>query len=211
MNPHASVQESSPKESRLIGIVLAGGLSLRLGHDKARVHLSQEESVDLLTRSVSLARQVCGEALVIGREQAGLPSYPDIYPGCGPVGGIATALEVSKSACLVLSCDLPFMDKKTLERLAEERLKSPEGTLATAYRQQDTGHMEALVAIYEAEALPFFQDSIAEGLLKISRIIPQHRQHFIPYSAEEALPFFNINYPADLLVARRVLQMLGPS
>ena len=198
------------KNSRIVGVVLAGGLSSRMGQDKALVRLSDGENADLLTRTVNLLQDVCGRAIVVGRMQEGYACIPDTSPGHGPVGGIATALEhCSGAACLVLSCDLPFMEHSVLEALIRHRNTRPAESHVTAYRQGDAGHIEALVAIYEPECLPYFKACVNEKLLKISRVVPLHQQHFITYSAKEALPFFNLNYPADLEMARRMVGMLG--
>lgn len=192
-----------PRE--LTGVVLAGGLSSRLGHDKVLLRLHGGQNLDLLAHGVALLERVCAKVLVVGRERPGYACFPDKVPGCGPVGGIATALEVSNGPCLVLSCDLPFMESAVLEKLVRARDARPPDTLSTAYRQKDTGHIEALVAVYEPGCLPYFQESVRQRLLKISLIVPREQQHFLDYSIEEALPFFNINYPADLEVARRML------
>ena len=196
-------------DTAITGIVLAGGLSSRMGHDKARVSLIQGESVDFLSRAITMLSACCERVIIAGREHPEHEYCLDTVPGLGPVGGIATALAMSDNACLVLSCDLPFMEAEVLERLITHRAQRLEDTLSTLYRQKDTGHVEALVAIYEREALPFFQASVQNSHLKISQVVPPSRQHFLDYNAEEALPFFNINYPADLLVARKIMQMMG--
>lgn len=193
----------------ITGVVLAGGRSSRLGHDKAKIRLTHGEEPDFLARAVSLLSFCCDRVIIIGRTYPGFEWYQDTVPGHGPVGGIATALAVSASACLALSCDLPFMEQKVLEQLIACRATRPDGTLSTSYRQKDTGHVEALVAIYEKEALPYFQTCVHEAKLKISMVVPQSRQHFLDYTAEDSLPFFNINYPADLLVARELMRMMG--
>ena len=200
---------NSPCSVNLTGIVLAGGLSSRLGHDKAQVRLANAEEPDFLARAAGMLAACCQRVIIVGRAHPDYEHCPDDIPGRGPAGGIATALKVSESACLVLSCDLPFMEREVLERLIACRAERPVGTLATSYRQKDTGHVESLVAIYEKEALPCFQSRIHEGRLKTSQAVPLSQQHFLDYTAEEALPFFNINYPADLLVARKIIQMMG--
>ncbi len=200
------------KPSGLIGVVLAGGLSSRLGHDKARIRLAGGESADLLARTAALLAPLTDKVVVVGREQAGYTCLPDLDPGCGPVGGIHTALAASPGyACLVLSCDLPFMERPILEKLIRARAGRPSGIRMTAYRQPETGHMEALVAVYEPESLPYFELCVRQKLLKISKVVPWEEQLHIPYAAEDSLPFFNINYPADLEVARRILQAMGRS
>lgn len=197
-------------QTPITGVVLAGGLSSRLGHDKAVLRLHGEgKTLDLLARSAGVLKSVCDRVIIVGREVAGHECYRDAAPGYGPMGGIATALQTVKTACLVLSCDLPFMEKAVLERLLLAREARPAGSLSTAYKQRDTGHVESLVAIYETESLLLFETCLKEKRLKISRVIAPEQQHFLLYSAEESLPFFNINYPADLEVARLMIRMLG--
>lgn len=208
-------RDENPKadtKNDLKGIVLAGGLSSRLGHDKAKIRLGDNNDIDLLHRSAELVKSVVGNATIVGRQVEGYDSIADLIPGRGPVGGIASALMAHRGyAILVVSCDLPFMDRETLERLMEYRQKAPKGTLMTAYRQKDTGHKEALVAIYEAPAGPFFLEHAEEKKLKVSLVVPEDRQHYLYYEAENSLPFFNINYPADLEVVRRMLMYINLS
>ena len=194
----------------LVGVVLAGGLSSRLGHDKALVRLHDGGTADLLSRTAHLLRGLTDDVFVVGRSHPGYACLPDLLPGRGPVGGIATALtHASGSACLVLSCDLPFMTPEVLEHLVKKREGRPAGAHATLYRQRETGHFECLVAVYEPEALPYFRLCMEGNLLKISQVVPKHEQHCIDYPAADSLPFFNINYPADLEAARRIMFALG--
>jgi molybdopterin-guanine dinucleotide biosynthesis protein A len=201
---------SAHDPDQLTGVVLAGGASMRLGRDKALVRLGGDDAAapDLLARTVALLRDVCGSALVVGRMRPGCDCVADGVPGRGPAGGIATALEAAGGPCLSLSCDLPFMERGVLQRLIAARAKRPEGTLFTAYAAQATGRIEALVAVYEHEALPLFQDRVARGLLKPIWVIPRERQHLVPYAAEQSRFFFNINRPADLEAARAMARAM---
>lgn len=193
------------------GIVLAGGLSSRLGHDKAVLRLDKTVDIDLLARSVTLLRGVCSRVLVVGRQHPEYECVPDDFPRQGPVGGIATALRAAGTPCLILSCDLPFMKSEILRNLVAAHSVRPPGILSTLYKQRETGHVEALVAIYESDCLPFFRDCLSKGHLKISRVVPEARQHYLPYPAHESLPFFNINYPADLEAALRIIALTNPA
>lgn len=192
------------------GLVLAGGLSSRLGHDKANLKIHSGAGItDLLERSMKLLRLVVDDVAVVGRHAPGYPSVPDLIARKGPVGGIASALAAfPHEAVLVLSCDLPFMNIATLRRLLEARAQSPENTLMTAYQQAETGHKEALVAIYEPGAGQYFLDCLYADKLKVSMVVPEEQQYFIEYGAEGSLPFFNINYPADLEVVKRLIEIV---
>lgn len=190
---------------QLVGVVLAGGKSSRLGRDKARILF---EGQDLLSRTAGLLRSVTPEVWVMGRDPADhglhLPWRLDDIPGKGPVGGIITALRVLDRPCLVLSCDLPFIERADLERLLQARAACAQAVLMTTYGQIETEYIESLVAIYEPEVLPVLEDAVARGEHKLSRIVPRERRCHVPYSQEQALPFFNINYPADLALMRKL-------
>jgi molybdopterin-guanine dinucleotide biosynthesis protein A len=90
--------------------------------------------------------------------------------------------------------------KKIGETVVEQ---SPCGALSTAYKQRETGYVEAPVAVYEQGALPLFQEHLARRLLKIRCIVPLEQQHFLLYSARDARYFFNINRPEDFESAKK--------
>jgi molybdopterin-guanine dinucleotide biosynthesis protein A len=183
-----------------------------MGSDKRGVRLFGDSEPDLLTRSAALLEQVTGEVWISVRD--GLPltggylRLRDEEEGMGPLGGIMTALRAAQDAVLVLSCDLPFMERPVLEKLLAARAQRPAGTLMTTFVQQETGYIEALVAVYEFGALEWFRRAAERGVYKVSRVVPQELQHRVAYSREESLPFFNVNYPADLEMARRVIRAL---
>ncbi len=196
--------------SELAGVVLAGGKSTRLGQDKAGIVFS---GASLLSRTVGLLRRHCATVCVAGRNPAAgwslrasqdmdVPWFLDQIPGCGPAGGIATALKQVQRSCLVLSCDLPLMDDATLSRLIQGRATRPPQAVMTTFRQEETGYIEALVAIYEMAALPRLEAALANRLFQLNRILPESIRHHLPYSRSEAVPFFNVNHPADLSLLR---------
>ena len=197
------------KQARIIGIVLAGGRSSRMGRDKALLPLAGPHNT-MLSRTVNLLQDVCGRAMVSGRQAPGYACIPDMAPHCGPVGGVATALDYCQgAACLVLSCDMPFLHKELLQKLIAARNTRPQGAHITAFRHVDTGKIESTVAIYEPECLPYFQICANEKLLKICRVVPPHHYHFLEYSEEDQQAFFNLNSPADYELACNMMDISG--
>src|SRR5205809_379940 len=86
--------------------ILAGGLSTRLGQDKARLRFGRRTMLSII------------------RDEAAKVGYPvrvirrDLVPRCGPLGGIYTALKTTRAdAVLFLACDMPFVEKKLLDLL----------------------------------------------------------------------------------------------
>lgn len=90
------------------GFVLAGGKSTRMGRDKA---LMEWRGRTLLDHMVALLSSVTDRVDVVGRDH-----LPDHVPDRGPLGGIATALEVSEAdANLVVAVDLPLLTTEFLK------------------------------------------------------------------------------------------------
>ncbi|HYZ85181.1 MAG TPA: molybdenum cofactor guanylyltransferase, partial [Bryobacteraceae bacterium] len=108
-------------DHRWSGWILAGGLSKRLGQDKA---LLPFEGQPLVLRTVNLVRQVTGNATIVGRaavfKQIGIAAMDDHRQAEGPLAGIITALEVTESEWnLFCPCDLPRLDVRLLEHIRE--------------------------------------------------------------------------------------------
>lgn len=183
----------------MIGVVLAGGKSSRLGQDKTAV-LHHGET--LLARSARLLGECCEQVFVSCRDPRvappGLTVLKDETERVGPLGGITTALRRLGGPIFVLACDLPFMERRFLDALLAARSNRPEHCVMTAWEQRDSGFIEALVAIYEPAALPLFEQGVAAGHFKLSRLVPPSMRHTLVYDPEDSRFFFNVNYPGDL-------------
>ncbi len=91
----------------LSGFVLAGGLSRRMGRDKALLEIRGQT---LLSHMVQLLSTVTASVRVVGRDD-----LPDRIVDCGPLGGILTALEITESPMnLIVAVDLPKMSAEFL-------------------------------------------------------------------------------------------------
>lgn len=186
------------------GVVLAGGRSRRLGQDKTRVVFSGKS---LLARSVDVLSSVCAEVAVIGRDPLpyGVSAMwlPDEVEGLGPMGGVITALEAFQAPCLVISCDLPYLEEETLRVLLAARDEKRPDLVMTTFQAVETGYIESLTAVYEFAALGYLKVAAEQGNYKLSKAIPPEARQHVPYDVEGAAVFFNVNYPADLAALRR--------
>lgn len=138
----------------LFGLVLAGGASTRMRTDKAALDYHGRPQLqwafDLLARCctatfVSVRPDQRDDAI-----RAAYPQIVDRQPGAGPIAGIFAALLAHpKAGWLVLACDLPFVNERTLKHLIAAR--DPQ-RVATAYRSSHDGLPEPLCAIWEPAA-----------------------------------------------------------
>ena len=192
----------------MYGIVMAGGLSSRMGRNKLRLSI-HGDGKDMLERTVELLGGFTDDVFVSCRapeDAAPFKAIPDEVDRQGPFGGVYSALRRLQKPILVLSCDLPFMDGPTLRRLPEAREARLPGTIMTTYQQEETGFIEALVSIYEPACLPFFEEARARNLRQLNLVIPEKLHSRVVYTRAEALPFFNINFPGELEQARRMAE-----
>lgn len=111
-------------ESGVVGVVLGGGGSRRMGRDKAVVPVDGVP----MGRRVADALLAGGAASVVlvGGQPGwgpllGLDLVADRHPGIGPLGGLATALahgsDVGADVVVLAPCDQPWLDGATVERL----------------------------------------------------------------------------------------------
>lgn len=197
---------STVELGEVAGVVLAGGRGRRMGEDKALLAL---EGRTLLERAVTVLRSVTAMVMVVGPPErrpwigeAQLVS--DAYPGAGPLGAIATALEAAPAPrLLVVGCDMPFLSASLLDRL----ISRSQGWDVTV--PMVAGRTHQLHAVYAQSALPAIQRQLASGNLKIDEIFTSLRVQYvseldIPMTATDRLSFWNVNTPEDWALARHL-------
>jgi molybdopterin-guanine dinucleotide biosynthesis protein A len=191
--------------SQVTGFVLAGGKSTRMGQDKAALTLNGQT---LLEHALAAVRQVCRDVSVLGRYErygAFAPTYEDIYPGCGPLGGIHAALSNSQTEFnLIIAVDTPFLSPEFLSYLAERAVTS--GMVVTTPEIDD--YTQPLCTVYSLDFLPIAEKAIKAGNYKIVPLFPRNQTLVIKQSelrrfAFGAEMFENLNTPDDMERARR--------
>lgn len=138
-----------------LGVVLAGGLSSRMGQDKAQlsrqmpslqnksVHSSSRSEVSMLDFSKKLLADAGIKNIVISGDNH---QIPDCVAQAGPVGGIYSVLahylanspeHLQPKALLILPVDLPLM---TASALAELKLKGQLSNKATFFSDSQSNN-----------------------------------------------------------------------
>jgi molybdopterin-guanine dinucleotide biosynthesis protein A len=138
------------------GLLLAGGHSSRMRRDKAALEYHGRSQLahafDTLSAAVERAFVSVRPDQVDDPVRRAYPQVVDRREGLGPLAGILAAQAAQpEAAWLVLACDLPFLDGRTLAQLLAAR---DSAGLATAYRSAHDGLPEPLCAIYEPRSAP---------------------------------------------------------
>jgi len=101
----------------IVGLILAGGLSSRMGADKASLVI---EGRTLLQRTATALRVVGATIVAVSGDRPG--GIPDRWPRSGPIGGIASAVEyLPDGELLIVPVDMPRLNQSVLEPLIAAR------------------------------------------------------------------------------------------
>jgi molybdenum cofactor guanylyltransferase len=178
------------KSNNLIGIVLAGGQSKRMGSDKALLCYHGKPQLEYL---VELLSDYCLDVFISGQKRDGLSAKlrfladSESYSSAGPIGGVLTVWEAIgyDRPVLVLGCDYPCIDDQTLEALLTVRQVE---SFATAFMHSD-GTPEPLLTLYEPKAFHELKQRFAQG--------------------EQSLKHFLHAYPCKLIQAKEPKWLIG--
>ena len=186
------------------GIVLAGGLSRRLGRDKA---LEPFQGQPLISRVIGRLDTLTDETVVVVNNEARAEVLPlpkdaktavDIYPDSGSLGGIFTGLAAASNDWgLAVACDMPFLNDDLMKHMLELRPGYD------AIVPVPDGYPEPTHALYSKECLPHIERRLKTGQLKIAGFFDDVRVRYVGADEidrfdSERLSFFNVNTPEDL-------------
>ena len=185
--------------------VLAGGRSSRMGSDKA---LLQLDGRSLAQRVLDLARSVTPNVSLVGRREslaAFGPVIEDVFPNCGPLGGIHAALRASDTDLnLVLAVDAPFVSQDFLRLLVRSARQSD--AVVTAPRGKQG--WQPLCAVYRLEFADVAEKALRAGRYKLDALFSLVPVLAIEESSLQGLAFDtamfdNLNSPEDWERAQR--------
>lgn len=158
---------------KLTGVVLAGGLSSRMGTDKALLCYHKMSQLDYVA---DVLRYFCTEVVVAGRQRQGysytfLPNDHTLAYG-GPMNGLITAMRYAQGPVLLVGVDYPFLDRDAIQYLMKERDTS---VLASVFYQAHDEVYESVIGIYEPAILSHLlsaMDNAVYGLQAILKQVP---------------------------------------
>jgi molybdopterin-guanine dinucleotide biosynthesis protein A len=191
----------------VLGVIFAGGASRRYGSDKAMAILGDRPLLQWVTDRV---RPQVGKLAISGPVRDGflLPSIPDAVKNAGPLSALCSALAWAEREgvpfVVTFSCDAPFVPFNIV------------GSMQLALADHDC------VVACQAELLhptcAFWRTSIrgevetafSAGVRSLHGAVIRVNSTSMDFSGERegpcGDPFFNINSPGDMLVAKAWLE-----
>jgi molybdopterin-guanine dinucleotide biosynthesis protein A len=189
------------------GFVLAGGLSSRMGSDKALLSFRGRPMIEI---AVATLREVCGEVSISGDRDDLAVWAPVLHESRrheGPAAGVEAALAASLNPwVLMLPVDVPGMEAGLLRRWMGVVFEQPN---VLASYMVCAGEWHPALCLVHHDCLPLFRESLDAGDRKLTRIFGRLNERLLIVEATTLMPgaercFLNVNTPEELEQAERV-------
>ena len=190
----------------LLGLVLAGGQSKRMGQDKGRMTWHGKEQRYYIA---DLLQDFCDTVYISCRPEqhaeidTNYNTLPDSYTGIGPYGAILSAFAAhSDKSWMIVACDLPLLDAGTIQHLIDQRDKS---LIATTYKSPYDGLPEPLITIWAPASHPFLLSHLSEGFTCPRKVLLKNIDKVKIIEPVNPDALMNTNTPEDAMKVNQVL------
>ena len=194
----------------IIGAIIAGGLSSRMG-DREKAFLELDSKPVILHVIEKFEPQV--DQLVINANgeparfsEFGLEVVPDVLTTLTtPLAGLHAALRFAKSVgadvLVTVPSDTPFLPFDLAAKLLENSMAN--GAAIASSGGQD----HYIIGAWNKELLDDLERAIAkDGLFRVKNWAHRALAQKVEWPVEAHDPFFNVNTPEDLLRAQQMLK-----
>ncbi|MGO4530648.1 molybdenum cofactor guanylyltransferase [Paenibacillus sp. 2TAF8] len=153
------------------GIILAGGLSSRMGTNKALLKLNGSAVLTHMNNAIrpAVSRIVVAagpsEAIYTALGDEDFECVKDAYPGKGPLAGLHAALTVSHTEWnLVSACDMPLLQTSFFNGM--KRLAAQYPTCSVIVPRVE-GRIHPLAGVYHRRVLPLLEQCLIHDRLRV--------------------------------------------
>ena len=193
--------------SKILGTVLAGGKSVRLGMDKSQVKLADKLLIDYILSEII---EEFKEILIVANNSIDFQKsnkisvIEDFKKDLGPLGGVFTAMKWIKDNnkdyqwVSTFPTDSPFFKNKILKDFFNEI--HPEESKLFFIKSNNTRHN--IFGLWSLELMNKLEEDLSKGERKVEVWANSVGVKVINMDFEKDDPFFNINTKEDLEKAK---------
>ncbi len=182
--------------------ILTGGQSRRFLSDKSIAKLNNRTFTEILYDKLTL---LANKTYLVGKDSSShpFPFVEDKFPIQCALNGIITALNHSDTDWnFIISCDLPLIEEKTIQTLADLRTEEVEVVLPMIQQTP-----QPLCSFYNSVVLFNIQESLTRGNYRLRSIVDGLNTTNISIHPEKEMELLNINTVEDLKVAERIINL----
>ena len=195
--------------SKILGVVLAGGKSLRFGEDKSQVKLN---NISLIDHILSEVLAEFKELLIVSnnpiefKKSENISIIGDFKKNLGPLGGVLTAMKWIKDNnknyqwISTFPTDTPFFKNQILKDF-HDKINLKNGKLFFIKSNNTRHNIFGLWSIDLADKL---EKDLENGDRKVEDWANKVGVNIIDMQFEKNDPFFNINTKEDLEKAKNI-------
>lgn len=177
-------------------LLLAGGESRRMGRDKSRLFWREKTFTAIVAEAFSNFDE---KLFSTGGGSPAPPGpqwkiIPDVYPHCGPLGGLHAGLTVCRSPYLMAAaCDLPLLEGGLPRYLAGFTGEDVDAVVPVT----PDGQPHPLCALYRKALAAQLEAQIQTGNFRMQDAVKACRTRYVPVTDAFARMLTNINTPED--------------
>ena len=198
-------------EDNILGAILAGGQSKRMGKDKLFLELNNKK---LIEHTIDKVKKYLKEVIIVTNQdneffsKNNLIAVKDCIQGqLGPLVGILTAMKWAKenlSKCLWIAtfpCDTPFFPESIIKNFIEESEKKESLILCASSH----GRKHNIFGLWSLDLYDKLKDDlIYKKIRKVQDWTEKNKIKNLEFEFKDYDPFFNINTKEDLEFAKKL-------
>jgi len=198
-------------EDNILGAILAGGQSKRMGKDKLFLELNNKK---LIEHTIDKVKKYLKKVIIITNQdneffsKNNLTTVKDCIEGqLGPLVGILTAMKWAKenlSKCSWIAtfpCDTPFFPESIIESFIEESKKKESLILCASSH----GRKHNIFGLWSLDLYDKLKDDlINKKVRKVQDWTEKNKIKNLEFKFKDYDPFFNINTEEDLEFAKKL-------
>jgi len=198
-------------EHNILGSILAGGKSKRMGEDKLFLNLNNKT---LIEHTINKVKKYFKELIIITNKENeffvknNLTTVKDCIEGqLGPLVGILTAMKWAKenlSKCSWIAtfpCDTPFFPESIIKSFIEESKKKESLILCASSH----GRKHNIFGLWSLDLYDKLKnDLINKKIRKVQDWTEKNKIKNLEFKFIDYDPFFNINTEEDLAFAKKL-------
>lgn len=207
----------TPETSKLLGVILSGGRSQRMGSDKSLIAIGNTTLLDHAYQRLSCQFAKIkntnsnkdeiivstNNPLLLAKDDKIYLADSDDFNRLGPLSGIYAAMEYGKKhhyqALITIAVDTPFFPLDYVEKLHDFHLKNPEKALLSTYE----GALQPTFGLWPIDLIDQLNIHLQEGKRSIYSFAQKINAGQYDFGNDvENNPFFNVNTPEELQIAK---------
>jgi len=198
-------------EHNILGAILAGGQSRRMGKDKLFLELNNKK---LIEHTIDKVKKYFKQVIIITNQnnefflKNNLTTVKDCIEGqLGPLVGILTAMKWAKdnsnkcSWIATFPCDTPFFPESIIESFIEESKKKE----SLLFNASSHGRKHNIFGLWSLDLYDKLKNDLVNNKIrKVQDWTEKNKIKNLEFKFKGYDPFFNINTEEDLEFAKKL-------